>query len=345
MKKIYLYNLFSGMLFFMPLLLTIYREKNIDISAIFLIEAIYYLVIFIFEIPSGHLGDKFGHKKIAGIGIIGTALSYFLFFTSTSLFFIIFSQVLMAVFSTLISGSDEAFIFSVLEQENSQNEIYQIQKRNYVYFIIGNISSFIFGTVITEYGVNETFLLLLTGFSYVLAFLSFLSIRDIEQKDIKQFKPSKNFLKKNVPVILISGILLALLNNFYWIIQLFYQNLKLSNLTIGILFTISTGITISFSKILRLSETKYGSLLLALFPICYLMTISKSIWTIPFILFVYSLVKIEIVPFTSNLILKNTVEKRAFALSVSSWLNNAVQVFLLIGFYFMMKHMSFGYCQ
>lgn len=71
------------------------------------------------------------------------------------------------------------------------------------------------------------------------------------------------------------------------------------------------------------------------------MTISKPIWAIPFILFVYSLVKIEIVPFTSNLILKNTVEKRAFSLSVSSWLNNAVQVLLLIGFYFMMKHMSF----
>jgi hypothetical protein len=54
-----------------------------------------------------------------------------------------------------------------------------------------------------------------------------------------------------------------------------------------------------------------------------------------------NLYQLKIYPFTSNLILKNTVEKRAFTLSVSSWLNNAVQVFLLIGFYFMMKHMSF----
>lgn len=157
MKKIYLYNFFSGLLFFMPLLIPIYHEKSIDSTTIFIIEAIFYLVVFLFEIPSGYLGDYWGHKVLASIGIIGVAISYLVFFLADSLPLIILSQLMMAICTTLISGSDETFFYEVLETTHSADDIYHIQRQNYYYFTLGSVISFVLGAAITQIGLDVIF--------------------------------------------------------------------------------------------------------------------------------------------------------------------------------------------
>lgn len=73
-------------------------------------------------------------------------------------------------------------------------------------------------------------------------------------------------LKKHSSTVLMSGILLGLLSNFYWIIQLFYQRLALSDLTIGILFATNAILTLLYSRWSNPEETsRIQQLLLALF--------------------------------------------------------------------------------
>ena len=82
-KKIYLFKIFSGVVFFAPILMLFKGDNNVDLSEIFYLQIAFAISIVLFEVPTGYFADIYGRKTsmIAGailqcMGIIAFSFSY-----------------------------------------------------------------------------------------------------------------------------------------------------------------------------------------------------------------------------------------------------------------------------
>ncbi|MCH3915575.1 MAG: MFS transporter [Acidaminococcaceae bacterium] len=94
-RYFYLYTFFSNFFIFLPVLVSIYKYRGIGISEILLLESVYNIVIALFEVPTGILGDKIGHDKSVIIGVIGLAIAFGIFAFSNNLISIIVVQIML----------------------------------------------------------------------------------------------------------------------------------------------------------------------------------------------------------------------------------------------------------
>lgn len=340
----------------MPVLLNIYINRDVKVQTIFLIEIVYYLSIFAFEIPSGILGDKYGHDKIVYIGLLGSFITYLFFSVVSGIVAISVIQLFLGFFSSLVSGSDKVQFFKILKSNYDKNSIFIIQKNANIIFVIANLISFLCSGFLMSldgsggYVMVGTALgvLLSLGF-FILANNSFTQVySEFEKKNIKEeTKFSVRSFIKNKKVFswcIVSGALLAILGNYYWIIQMYYDYLNFSNQTIGILFMISSLITIIFSKIsLFHNGNNKGLVLLFIFPLSYLMMSMQANWIVPLVIILYSIIKIELQPFLENRILELEKHNQSTNMSIVSWINNFIQVFLLLSYSLIFSLLSFKY--
>jgi len=90
---------------------------------VFLLEAIYYFSVNLFEVRSGYFSDRIERKPTLAIASIALTAAYIAFFTSSSLAFLVFGQVFLGLGFVLNSGTDNSFLFETFENNDSQ-ELY-----------------------------------------------------------------------------------------------------------------------------------------------------------------------------------------------------------------------------
>ncbi|GCF94529.1 putative MFS-type transporter YxaM [Enterococcus florum] len=352
----YAYSFFTGLLFFMPVLLNIYLNRNIEVQTIFLIEIVYSLSIFVFEIPSGVLGDRYGHGRIVCIGLIGNFLTYLCFSLAQGIIAMCIIQAMLGLFGSFISGSDKVRFFSLLKTTYDNQSVFHIQKRANVLFIAANLISFISSGYLMRIDSSGSFVMLGTALGVIGSFIVFiLANRQLKLTDQPKqsqspvIKPSFSFHsfwahKELLSWCIVSGILLAILENYYWIIQIYYDHLDFSNETVGILFMASCLITIACSRLsLFHGKSSKGYILLLVFPISYLMMPIPSVLVVPVVVILYSIMKIELRPFLENKILELQGNHPSTNISIVSWINHFIQVFFLLIYSLIFSFLSFGY--
>lgn len=349
----FLYTFFSGFLFFMPVLLNIYLDRGIKVETVFLLEIVYYISIFIFEIPSGMLGDRYGHGKVVLVGLIGTFITYIFFAYAEGILQISIIQFFLGLFGCLVSGSDKVSFFSVLKTEFDKEQVYLMQKKANIIFVMANLLSFVIGGFLMSIDVSGKWVLISTGIGVFLSIFSFLpllnlknlSVSDDKTEELNKFS-IKTFVKnkKLVSWCLVSGFLLAVLGNFYWIIQLYYDYLGLSSKIVGLLFMVSSLITILLGKLVLFNEgSNKGIVLLLIFPLTYFLMPVKSYWIVPIVILLYSIIKIELQPYLENTILELDKNQQSTHISITAWINNFLQVVLLLLYSSVFSFLPFRY--
>lgn len=135
---------------------------------------------FLFEIPSGYMSDKLGHKQTLVLSRIFTALSSFLFLISESFWGLIIAGVLMSLGGAFMSGTGSAFMHETLRALKREHEYSRI---------MGKLSSVGFAVPIILMVLIPFFV----SYSYKLPFLIALLI------DIIGFVASLFLIKPPVP--------------------------------------------------------------------------------------------------------------------------------------------------
>ncbi len=97
------------------------------------------LASFIFEIPSGYVSDKIGHKQALIISRFSMLLSSVCFFFATNITFLILASVVMSIGMAFNSGTGSAFIHETLKGLGRDSEYSSV---------MGKISSIGFGVPI-----------------------------------------------------------------------------------------------------------------------------------------------------------------------------------------------------
>lgn len=337
-RYFYLYTFFSSFFIFLPVLVSIYKYRGIGISEILLLESIYNIVIALFEVPTGILGDKIGHDKSVIIGLIGLAIAFGMFAFSNNLFSIIVVQIMLGIFTSCISGSDIGSI-SKLENINSEKNgklFYNL----YAISTFSMLSSYVLSGVIIKADSTGLWVLLIeavviitsAGFYMLYLFskkkaINLVVICDKNRNEIRKAYNQTNLVQGRLVEVCACGLLLGILSSGYLVSQFFINNLEISSKYFGLIYCFISISSIVFSRI----NSKMKSVTVILMPILFIIPYFNYLFMIlPFVL-LYAYLKARVIPFVQEYISNRTAEHKARNLSISSMINNLITGIFMLG--------------
>ncbi|MEE6367252.1 hypothetical protein V3G47_25430, partial [Escherichia coli] len=92
------------------LFLISFMLTNSDLS---ILKFVLVTSIFLIEVPSGYLSDKYGNKKVITIGKISMVLAMIVFCVSRNIYGFIFANVLVGVSTSMESGSQNTYFLDI----------------------------------------------------------------------------------------------------------------------------------------------------------------------------------------------------------------------------------------
>ena len=120
--KLYgLFNILSSAYFWTPVFI-LYFSQTVPLRQVFFLEAVYYLSVFAFEIPSGYFSDRIGRKATLLLASVFFMSSYMLFFIGGSFAVLAAAEVLLAAGFAFVSGTDTSLHWSLLEAAGRSGE-------------------------------------------------------------------------------------------------------------------------------------------------------------------------------------------------------------------------------
>jgi len=100
----------------MPTIILYFNSYGFDMMEIMFLQSIFNVCLAIFEIPSGYFSDIIGRKKTLSFSAIFAILGFSIFaFTGGFLPFVV-AEILLAMSSSLVSGTDSALLYESLNQ-------------------------------------------------------------------------------------------------------------------------------------------------------------------------------------------------------------------------------------
>lgn len=158
------YRCLSSMFFISAVWLYFYRLFITD-AQVGILDGIAFSIGLIAEVPSGVLADKFGHGRIARLGLILTGCGFLIqaFGSSFAPFFI--GQSVMMVGVSLTSGADEALFFTKINFDRNSVQWRRLATRGSQLALIGTLVATLIGGRL--HTINPRFPWIMTGLSFV----------------------------------------------------------------------------------------------------------------------------------------------------------------------------------
>ncbi|MDC1106935.1 MFS transporter [Prolixibacteraceae bacterium] len=146
--QLYLIKAAKWFMLAMPVIMLFYESAHLDVQQVFILKAIYSLMVVLCEIPSGYLSDVWGRKNALVLGTILGALGYSCYAFFTGFWFFLIAEVLLGIGQSFISGSDSALLYDTLNDEERTSDYLMIEGRitswgNFLEAIAGLMAGFL----------------------------------------------------------------------------------------------------------------------------------------------------------------------------------------------------------
>jgi MFS family permease len=109
----------NGLVFFAPVSLLLRTSRGVTLSQFFLLQALLSIAIFIFEIPTGILADKIGHRWGILISQILLFFAHAIFLIAGNLAYFVAEAIIEALASCFMSGTGEAYLYELCKKDSS----------------------------------------------------------------------------------------------------------------------------------------------------------------------------------------------------------------------------------
>lgn len=198
--KMYVVRFLKNVTFFGSVAVPFFLDwARIDYTKIFLLQSVFMLSVFLFEIPTGFIADKYGRKVSIILGGICGSISMMIFGLINNYFMFFIAEAIGALGVTLFSGADKALIYDTLISIKKENEGRIILSRYEAFGTIGSIIGFISGSIVAgssilPYPKTLPITMIMTGFSVMLSVIAAINLKEPQRKE----KPEKNFVREGV---------------------------------------------------------------------------------------------------------------------------------------------------
>lgn len=161
--KMYAYHFFTGLHFIAGVLVPFFTDwGGISFSRITLLQAWFVLWVFIFEIPTGALADRFGRKTsviLSSVVVVAGVLVY-----TSKPHFIVFlaGEFLWALSAALFSGAGGALVYDTLREDGREAESKKVLGRFASFHMFGLLVGAPVGSLIANFiGLREVMLFMI----------------------------------------------------------------------------------------------------------------------------------------------------------------------------------------
>lgn len=340
-KKYSYFQILKFFIIFIPVIVLFWQENGLDLRQIFILHAIYAIIILVMEVPSGFFADVYGRKASLVLGSLGILIAATVYAFSYGFIGFIFGEILWGMGASFISGADTALIYDTLVDLKRKKDYKKVE--GHAHFL-GRISEAVAAVLAGFIAlISLRHVMYATVIPFVFLFFIALRIKEpkrhvkIHEKGylhhiyrIMMFALHKN--KTIKWLIMYSAIINAMLVIGFWFYQPYFKLVGIPVVYFGIIFAginIFSGICLKYSYVY---EKKVGlKYALISFPImCAL-----AFFLLGKLVFVFSIIFVLLFQFaraTKFLIINDTINKivlsgkRATVLS----LNNMVQRLLFV---------------
>lgn len=157
-KKFYWYSLLIWATFWQPVIVIFWLENGLSMSQVFAIRSIHSIAIIFLEAPTGAIADYLGKRKTlfwATLLYMGS-LGFYVFGETFWVF--VLAELVAAVGTSLVSGSDSAFIYDSLLAENKETQFTEVMGKSSSLQLISQAVSSIVGGFIGAFSNRFTFI-------------------------------------------------------------------------------------------------------------------------------------------------------------------------------------------
>ena len=105
-----------------PVIVLVYTQKGVTVGDFFLIQGMFRLAAFLFEIPSGYMSDCLSRKKVMISGAVFALAGYVTIAVAYGFWALVLGEALLGIASALFSGTLEAYTYDLLKRNKSQKQ-------------------------------------------------------------------------------------------------------------------------------------------------------------------------------------------------------------------------------
>lgn len=196
--KFSLYGLLKNLRFFEPFMLIYFLDQSLNLFLIGILFSIREIIIYIFEIPSGVIADRYGKKTELVFCFIFYITSFILFFFATGFVGFVFAMSLFALGEAFRSGTHKAMIMAYMDRhelKDSKTRIYGLTRS---YSLIGSMIASLVSIGLVLWLPSIRYLFLVAIIPYVIDLLMILTYPSYLNEKRDATFSIKSFIKSNI---------------------------------------------------------------------------------------------------------------------------------------------------
>ncbi len=126
----------SSLLAWLPIFF-LYFNQFVSLRQTVQLGAIYYLVVCLWEVPSGYFSDRIGRRVTLLLSVLANIIAYCCFLLASNFLGLVLGQCFLAVSIALMSGTDTAFLYDSLVSLKQQDSYIKHEAKAQKYGFIG----------------------------------------------------------------------------------------------------------------------------------------------------------------------------------------------------------------
>ncbi|WP_338323786.1 MFS transporter [Finegoldia magna] len=261
MKKAYIMNLFSNLIFYAPVALLVRTNKGITMPQFFILQAILSITCMAFEFPLGILTDKIGLKKSIVLGQFIMLIARITLILANNFWVFAIEAFFEGIAFALNSGTVSAYIYNLFGEHNYSNNISKFYNFGTIAFILSTV---LFPFINSKFNIEG--LIIVTIVANFISFLVSVFLPNSTSKDddvekiniihsIKKLASDKKF-REIILIVSLINLSFLLVNFFY--VQILIEN-GYSESIISPLILVYSAIQLSQPYIIRFMGEKNSS--------------------------------------------------------------------------------------
>ncbi len=196
--KFGLYGFLKNLKFFEPFFIVFLRQSGLEFLEIGLLYSIREIIIYIFEVPSGVIADRYGKKTELVICFLFYISSFILFFIGKDFYTYIPAIILYGLGEAFRSGTHKAMIMSYLDKNNIIESKSQVYGKTRSYSLVGSTVSSLAAIGLYFYFSSIAWLFIIAIIPYILDMFLIISYpKYLNEKQDISFS-FKGFIKENI---------------------------------------------------------------------------------------------------------------------------------------------------
>jgi MFS family permease len=199
--KFSFYGFLKNLRFFDPYLYLYFIESGLEYTEIGLLLAVREVIIFVFEIPSGVLADRFGKKTELITSFMFYIISFVLFYLGDGFIDYTIAMVFFGFGEAFRSGTHKAMIMAYLDKKDIKDSKSKVYGKTRSFSLIGSTISSLISIIFIITLPNLSWLFIIAIIPYILDMILIITYPRFLNERIDSKFNFRDFLKENVRAV------------------------------------------------------------------------------------------------------------------------------------------------